>query len=78
MSHLIDDGFTPAAAVVFTPPFHPDYGLDNSTRVEVVRLVVDWGVPVKDAAASFNLSTTTVRNWIKRATPPSDMTKEIS
>lgn len=69
MSHLIDGDFTPATSVVFTPPFHPDYGLDNSTRVDVVRLVVDWGVPVKDAAASFGLSTTTVRKWLRRATP---------
>ena len=73
MSGLCNN-FTPATAVVFTPPFHPDYGLSHETRVEVVRLVLNKKASIEVAAMSYNLSPTTVRNWIKRAVAPHEET----
>jgi hypothetical protein len=54
----------------FTLPFHPDYGLDNSTRVEVLRLVVDWKVSPMEAARLYKLHPSTVYKWLAAAGHP--------
>lgn len=55
-----------ATPIIFTPPFHPDYGLAHETREDVVRLVLDHQSSVEAAAMFYNLSPRTVRNWLKR------------
>ena len=52
----------------FGLPYNPAYGLDNSTRVEVLRSVMYWRVSVKDAARIYKLSPSTVYRWYADAT----------
>ncbi len=51
----------------FTLPYHPQYGIPDTTRVEVLRAVVDWRITVKDAARIYKLHTTTVYKWLRAA-----------
>ena len=51
----------------FVLPYHPAYGLDDNTRVEVLRLVVDWEVKPVDAARIYNLGVSTVYKWLAAA-----------
>lgn len=46
-------------------PYHPAYGLDDATRREVIQLVVEAGVPVKDVAALYRLCPSTVYRWLR-------------
>jgi transposase len=48
----------------FVLPYHPAYGLDDKTRVEVLRLVTVDRLPVKEAAARSNLGPSTVYKWL--------------
>lgn len=50
--------------LMVVPDYNPQYGLDDSTRAEVLRLVVVDGLPVKVAAARYNLHFTTVYKWL--------------
>lgn len=51
----------------FILPYHPAYGLDDNTRVEVLRLVVDWKVKPAEAARIHNLGVSTVYRWLADA-----------
>jgi len=51
----------------FKLPYHPAYGLDNSTRVEVLRSVIHWKLTVKHAARIHKLSQSTVYRWVADA-----------
>jgi len=42
-------------------PYHPAYGLDDSTRERAVRLAESIGVGA--AAAEFNVSKSTIYRW---------------
>lgn len=44
--------------------YHPDYGLADSTRAEVLRLVKVDGLSVREAAARSKLHPTTVYKWL--------------
>lgn len=50
--------------------YHPDYGLDDGTRLEAVRLVVHWRVSVKETARLCRVHPATVYNWLKAAGQP--------
>jgi transposase-like protein len=54
----------------FNLPYNPAYGLDNSTRVEVLRLVVDWRLTVKQAARIYKLNQSTVYRWVADVKKP--------
>lgn len=51
----------------FTLPYHPAYGLAGSTRVEVLRLVVDWKATPVEAARVHKISVSTVYKWLADA-----------
>lgn len=51
----------------FVLPYNPAYGLANSTRAEVLRLVVDWQVKPAKAAAMYGLHPSTVCRWLADA-----------
>lgn len=51
----------------FKLPYNPAYGLDNSTRVEVLRSVIHWKLQVKDAARIYKLNPSTVYRWVADA-----------
>ena len=51
----------------FNLPYDPAYGLDNSTRVEVLRSVIHWKLTVKQAARIYKLSQSTVYRWVADA-----------
>ena len=61
--------FTPSSPdfLMVVPDYHPCYGLADSTRAEVLRLVVVDGLPVREAAALRNLHYTTVYKWLADA-----------
>lgn len=50
--------------LVVVPDYHPEYGLADSTRAEVLRLVKVDGLPVREAAARYNLGQSTVYKWL--------------
>ena len=52
----------------FNLPYHPAYGLDNRTRVEVLRSVIHWKLTVKQAARIHKLNPSTVYRWVADAT----------
>jgi hypothetical protein len=58
--------FTPSNPdyLIVVPDYHPAYGLDDKTRAEVLRLVTVDRLPVKEAAARFNLGQSTVYKWL--------------
>jgi hypothetical protein len=58
--------FTPSSPdyLIVVPDYHPAYGLDDTTRAEVLRLVRVEGVSVKEAAAQFNVGQSTVYKWL--------------
>jgi DNA-binding transcriptional ArsR family regulator len=58
--------FTPSNPdyLIVVPDYHPAYGLDDTTRAEVLRLVRVEGVSVKEAAAQFNVGQSTVYKWL--------------
>lgn len=51
--------------LVVVPDYHPAYGLDDSTRAEVLRLVNVDGLSVREAAARYNLDKSTVYKWLR-------------
>lgn len=50
--------------LMVVPDYHPDYGLADSTRAEVLRLVKVDGLSVREAAARSKLHPTTVYKWL--------------
>jgi len=46
------------------PDYHPAYGLHDSTRAEVLRLVRMDGLSVRKVAALYNLHISTVYRWL--------------
>lgn len=56
--------FAPPDYLIVVPDYHPAYGLDDTTRAEVLRLVRVEGVSVKEAAAQFNVGQSTVYKWL--------------
>ena len=54
--------FTPTDrdCLVAVPDYHPAYGLDDTTRAEVLRLVKVDGLPVREVAARFNIGSSTI------------------
>jgi hypothetical protein len=52
--------------LVVVPDYHPAYGLDDSTRAEVLRLVRVDGLSVKEAIARspVNIHQSTVYKWL--------------
>lgn len=60
--------FTPSSpdTLVVVPDYHPAYGLPDSTRAEVLRLILVDGLPVKEAVARspIKLSRSTVYKWL--------------
>ena len=54
----------------FGLPYDPAYGLDNRTRVEVLRAVIYWKLTVKDAARIYKLSPSTIYRWVADAKKP--------
>jgi hypothetical protein len=54
----------------FNLPYHPAYGLDNRTRVEVLRSVIHWKLTVKQAARIHKLSQSTVYRWVADVKKP--------
>ena len=59
-------GFTPHCPdhLIVVPDYHPQYGLDDSTRARVLGLIILEGLPVKQAAALNNLHISTVYRWV--------------
>jgi hypothetical protein len=57
-------GFARPDHLMLVPDYHPSYGLDDTTRAEVLRLVTVDGLPVKEAAARFNVGQSTVYKWL--------------
>ena len=47
------------------PDYHPAYGLDDTTRAEVLRPVLAGELSPKEAAAKFNLHQSTVYKWLR-------------
>lgn len=60
--------FTPNSRdhLVVVPDYHPAYGLDDSTRAEVLRLVKVDGLPVREAIARspVKIHPSTVYRWL--------------
>lgn len=58
--------FTPSSPdyLVVVPDYHPAYGLDDTTRAEVLRLVKVDGLPVREVAARFNIGQSTIYKWL--------------
>ena len=52
--------------------FHPDYGLTNEFRRKVVKHYVMTGDSVRETAAKFNVSKTSVYEWAKNARENND------
>lgn len=52
--------------LVVVPDYHPAYGLDDTTRAEVLRLVMVDKLPVKVAARRSNLHQSTVYKWLRQ------------
>lgn len=50
--------------LVVVPDYHPQYGLDDTTRAEVLRLVMVDKLPVKEAAHRSKLHQSTVYKWL--------------
>lgn len=50
--------------LVVVPDYHPAYGLDDTTRAEVLRLVMVDKLPVKVAARRHRLAKSTVYKWL--------------
>lgn len=59
-------GFSQPDYLVFVPDYHPQYGLDDNTRAEVLRLVMVDKLPVKVAASSHKLAKSTVYKWLRQ------------
>lgn len=64
----------PAYETEFGLPYNPAYGLDNRTRVEVLRAVIYWKLTVKDAARIYKLSPSTIYRWVADAKKPNTNT----
>ena len=58
--------FTPSSPdhLMVVPDYHPAYGLHDSTRAEVLRLVRMDGLSVRKVAALYNLHISTVYRWL--------------
>lgn len=58
--------FTPSNPdyLVVVPDYHPQYGLDDTTRAEVLWLVRGNKLSVKEAAARFNVGQSTIYKWL--------------
>ena len=59
----------------FNLPYNPAYGLDNRTRVEVLRLVIHWKLTVKQAARIYKLNPSTVYRWVADVKKPNTNTQ---
>ena len=51
--------------LIVVPDYHPEYGLPDSTRAEVLGLVRINGLSVKEAAAQHRLHPSTVNRWLR-------------
>ena len=60
----------------FILPYHPQYGLHDTTRVEVLRLIVDWKVTPKQAAEMYHLHVSTIYKWLRDAKQSTQPTQE--
>lgn len=60
--------FTPSSSdhLIVVPDYHPAYGLDDSTRAEVLCLIIIDGLPVKEAVAksTIKVGLSTVYKWL--------------
>lgn len=60
--------FTPSSPdhLLIVPDYHPAYGLADSTRAEVLRLIIVDGLPVKEAVAKspVKIGLSTVYKWL--------------
>lgn len=62
-------GFTPYSPdhLIVVPDYHPQYGLDDSTRARVLGLIILEGLPVKQAAALSNVGLSTAYRWVSHS-----------
>jgi hypothetical protein len=51
--------------LLMVPDYHPDYGLDDTTRAEVLRPVLAGELSPKEAATKHRLHITTVHRWLR-------------
>lgn len=58
--------FTPDHLIV-VPDYHPDYGLDDSTRAKVLSLIILDKHSVKQAAALNNVGLSTAYRWVSHS-----------
>lgn len=72
--------FTPSAPdfLMVVPDYHTDFGLADSTRAEVLRLVKVDGLSVKEAAARSKLHQSTVYRWLSHINKVTEVTAHIS
>lgn len=60
--------FTPSQpdTLVVVPDYHPDFGLDDTTRAEVLRLIIVGGLSVKEAIthSTVKIGQSTVYKWL--------------
>ena len=49
--------------LIIVPDCHPQYGLADSTRAQVLWAIVHDGLSVKEAAHRFNVGPATVYRW---------------
>ena len=61
--------FTPHCPdhLIVVPDYHPDYGLDDSTRARVLGLIILDKHSVKQAAALNNVGLSTVYRWVSHS-----------
>lgn len=60
----------------FVLPYHPQYGLHDTTRVEVLRLIVVQGTTPKQAAEVYHLHVSTIYKWLRDAKQSTQPTQE--
>lgn len=58
-------GFAQPDYLLIVPDYHPQYGLDDNTRAEVLRLIIIDSLPVKEAARRHRLHQSTVYKWLR-------------
>ena len=60
--------FTPSSPdfLVVVPDYHPDYGHADTTRAEVLRLIIVEGLSVKEAItkSTIKVGMSTVYKWL--------------
>lgn len=60
--------------LMVVPDYHPDYGLDDTTRAEVLRLVRVDDLSVREAAARSKLHPSTVYRWLSHTNKVTEVT----